>query len=144
MKTLLKNKKILIGVVVVALIGGGIFFLKEKGKISFLRKVGEPLGPIQGELKILSQSPQGEELPISMEGITVMFDHPMVPLTTLDKGREAAIEIEMTPKVEGKFFWLGTRGFVFRPVKPFHQPRNIKSPSLKGSPLWMATNLKSP
>lgn len=71
------------------------------------------------ELKILSRAPEGEELPISTEGITVMFNQPMVPLTTLDRGRDEKIHLEIEPKIEGKFFWLGTHGFIFRPDKPF-------------------------
>lgn len=75
--------------------------------------------PSAGELKVLANSPQGEEVPVSAEGVTVMFDQPMVPFTTLDKGRDLAIPLTITPSTPGKFFWLGTKGFIFRPEKPF-------------------------
>ncbi len=71
------------------------------------------------ELLVLSRAPEGEELPISTEGITVMFNQPMVPLTTLDRGRDEKIHLEIEPKIDGNFFWLGTHGFIFRPEKPF-------------------------
>lgn len=75
--------------------------------------------PSTGELRVLAKSPQGEEIAISTEGVTVMFDQAMIPLTTLDKGRALAIPLTITPNTPGKFFWLGTKGFIFRPEKPF-------------------------
>ncbi len=76
-------------------------------------------GKIPGGLKVLSYSPQGEEVPISTEGLTVMFNRAMVPLTTLDQGRDKKISLKITPPIEGHFFWLGTHGFIFRPKTPF-------------------------
>lgn len=86
------------------------------------QKKKEGAGPdtkSEGDLQVLNLSPSDSGLPITTEGITVMFDHPMVALTTLDAGRSQAIDIEITPPVDGKFTWLGTRGFILRPDKPF-------------------------
>ncbi|QQR80421.1 MAG: Ig-like domain-containing protein [Deltaproteobacteria bacterium] len=74
--------------------------------------------PKKGDLKVLTYSPTKEEVPISTDGITIMFDRAMVPLTTLDQGKENAIPLEITPEVEGSFHWLGTHGFIFRPKNP--------------------------
>lgn len=76
-------------------------------------------GPVIGELKVLSHSPEGDEIPISTDGITVLFDQAVIPLTTLDGGRNKAVPLKVTPKIDGKFFWLGTHGFIFRPSAPF-------------------------
>ncbi len=72
----------------------------------------------KGELKLLSYGPTQEEVPIAIDGISVMFDRAMVPLTTLDQGREDAIPLEISPRVDGSFHWLGTHGFIFRPKNP--------------------------
>lgn len=80
----------------------------------------KPVPQIAGPLRILSFAPQGDEMPISTEGVTVMFDRPMVPLTTLDEGRDRSIPLEIDPKIDGTFFWLGTRGFIFRAAEPLN------------------------
>ncbi|MBI4365792.1 MAG: Ig-like domain-containing protein [Deltaproteobacteria bacterium] len=74
--------------------------------------------PNQAELGVLMTAPTGDGVPIGVEGITAMFDRAMVPLTTLDAGRDQAIPLTIAPPIEGKFFWLGTRGFSFRPATP--------------------------
>lgn len=71
------------------------------------------------ELRVLVHSPEGRGVPITNDGVTVMFNKAVVPLTTLDEGRDRAIDIAITPKIAGKFFWLGTHGFIFRPQEGF-------------------------
>ena len=71
-----------------------------------------------GRLDVLSYAPQGADVPISTDGITVMFNKAVVPLATLDSGRDKSIPIKVTPSIGGKFFWLGTHGFILRPGEP--------------------------
>jgi len=71
--------------------------------------------PTGAELNVLTYGPVGEEMPISTEGITVMFDQPMIPLTTLDSQKEYPIDMTIEPAIEGSYHWLGTKGFIFRP-----------------------------
>lgn len=75
--------------------------------------------PSAGALKTLVAMPKGNEIPIATEGVTLMFDRAMVPLTTLDKGRDLAVPLTIAPPTPGKFYWLGTKGFIFRPESPF-------------------------
>lgn len=82
-------------------------------------------------LKILTKIPEGDEVPLSTDGITVMFNKPMIPLTTLDAGRDKKIPIDISPRTPGKFYWLGTHGFIFRPDKPF-TPATTYKVSLPG------------
>ncbi|MDF1498431.1 MAG: Ig-like domain-containing protein [Patescibacteria group bacterium] len=49
--------------------------------------------------------------------ITVMFNRPMVPITTLDVLADFDIPIEIEPATEGKFKWVGTRTVQFVPEK---------------------------
>ena len=69
-------------------------------------------------LEMTAMLPQGEELPITTEGVTVLFNQAMVPLTTLDNGRARSVDLEISPRISGRFSWLGTRGFIFRSDKP--------------------------
>src|SRR3989338_3808663 len=102
---------------VIALTAVGFLVAKKAGYLDFLG-YGGYRGPIVGELKILSYAPQGPGIPISTDWITVMFNKGVVPLTTLDSGRDRSIPLKITPPVSGKFFWLGTHGFIFRPKAP--------------------------
>ncbi len=83
-----------------------------------IHKLGFFKPTIRGDLSVLSYAPQGANVPISADGITVMFNKPIVPLTALDEGRGKSVPLKITPDVDGKFFWLGTQGFIFRPEKP--------------------------
>lgn len=113
------NKKRIIVLASAAAILTAIGFLFFKTDI-FRKK------PALGELKVLSYAPQGAEVPISTDGITVMFDRAVVPLTTLDEGRGRKIPLKITPDISGKFFWLGTHGFIFRPDEPFDPATTYK------------------
>ncbi len=109
-------KKILVLAGVVVLAGGA--WAAYHWRDSLFGKRWAP-GEIRGPLNVLTMAPQGEEIPISADGLTVMFDHPVIPLTTLDQGKSKAIPLEISPKLDGTFHWLGTRGFIFRPKNPF-------------------------
>lgn len=105
----MKKITIVIASVIVAgaIVAGAIIGIKS------MRQV-----PIIGKLAVLSYAPQGAEVPIKVDGITVMFDKAVVPLGALDSGRDRAIPLTISPSVNGKFFWLGTHGFTFRPTAP--------------------------
>ncbi|HEX5037267.1 MAG TPA: MG2 domain-containing protein [bacterium] len=105
---------------IAAIVGGiaGVAILGIGGWLIAKNYMGGYHGKILGELKVLAKSPEGPEIPISTDGFTVMFNKAVVPLTTLDSGREKSIPLKMTPAVDGKFFWLGTHGFIFRPKEP--------------------------
>jgi len=49
--------------------------------------------------------------------ITVMFDRPMVSLTTLNNGQGMLPKVQIQPSVSGKMKWLGTSSFQFIPDK---------------------------
>lgn len=104
----MKNKILKITLLLTLLIIGGFFSWKQKHR--FLSVL-----PSKGDLKVLSYTPLQNEIPISQEGVTVMFDRPMIPLSTLDKGKEASIPLILTPATNGSFHWLGTKGFIFKP-----------------------------
>ncbi|HSA59066.1 MAG TPA: MG2 domain-containing protein, partial [bacterium] len=113
-----KKIAVIAGAVVVVAAGGWLI-AKKSGWLGYT-------GKIQGELTVLSRSPEGPEIPIATDGITVMFNKAVVPLTTLDKGRDKSIPLKITPQVDGKFFWLGTHGFIFRPETPLDPATDYK------------------
>jgi uncharacterized protein YfaS (alpha-2-macroglobulin family) len=47
--------------------------------------------------------------------ITVMFDRPMIELTSLDEQAKAEVPLIITPEIDGKFKWLGTSTVQFIP-----------------------------
>ena len=65
---------------------------------------------------ILSIFPRAKtETPENSE-ITIVFNRPMVPLTTLDTLDTKNIPVEITPPTKGKWKWLSTRNLQFIPV----------------------------
>ncbi len=84
----------------------------------WLLRAGVFAPPIRGELQILSFSPQGEQVPVDTDGIAVTFSRPVVALSSLDEGRAKAAALSIRPAVKGRFSWLGTSGFIFRPEEP--------------------------
>lgn len=55
-----------------------------------------------------SEAPENSE-------ITIVFNRPMVPLTTLGYLEEKEIPVEITPVTEGRFKWITTRNLQFIP-----------------------------
>lgn len=106
------KKKLIIAAVAVVVIAAGAAAYFFAWPLLFAPKV-------VGKLAVLTYAPQGKDVPISVDGITVMFNKAIVPLTTLDGGRQKAVPISITPSVGGSFFWLGTHGFIYRPKEPF-------------------------
>ncbi len=48
--------------------------------------------------------------------ITIVFNRPMVPLTTLETSESIALPITITPPTEGRFKWISTRTLQFIPA----------------------------
>ncbi|MFM7321904.1 MAG: MG2 domain-containing protein, partial [Armatimonadota bacterium] len=65
-----------------------------------------------GPLAVVRVAPQGD-VPV-LDRITVTFNQPMVPVSSVDTVSRVA-PVELTPKVEGNWRWLGTRTVVFDP-----------------------------
>lgn len=97
---------------------GFIFLCIFTASIVSCKKSGQTEKLAATEPKILTHGPHGKNLPISTEGITVMFDQPMIPLTVLDEQEKYKVDLTIDPPVEGKIHWLGTTGFTFKPFKP--------------------------
>ncbi|OGM22192.1 hypothetical protein A2863_02205 [Candidatus Woesebacteria bacterium RIFCSPHIGHO2_01_FULL_38_9b] len=70
-----------------------------------------------GHPVVILASPQ-TEAPVGDSPITVMFDRPMIPLTSADKKEEMLPAFAITPEVEGEGRWLGTTAYQFRVTKP--------------------------
>lgn len=50
--------------------------------------------------------------------ITVMFNRPVVPLTSLEEAKNAPQPVEFEPAIAGQGEWLNTSIYVFKPEKP--------------------------
>lgn len=72
----------------------------------------EITGPPQ--VKMFNPADTTENVPVD-GNITVLFDRPMIALTSLDKGEELLPNITIEPKTEGRFKWLGTNSVQFIP-----------------------------
>jgi len=70
-----------------------------------------------GNPTVVLASPQTES-PEGNTPITVMFDRPMVPLTTTNEKEKLAPAFTINPPIEGEGRWLGTSAYEFRPTKP--------------------------
>lgn len=76
----------------------------------------DPTGdPPSGPLEVLRYQPDGE-VDIA-PFLTVTFNQPMVPLTTLGQLDEADVPVTITPAIEGRWRWIGTRTLRFE-VEP--------------------------
>ena len=74
--------------------------------------------------KIIAVFPKEKsEAPEDTE-ITIVFNRPMVPLTTLGELEAKNIPIEIYPKTEGKFKWITTRNLQFIPKDRLRRSSN--------------------
>ncbi len=73
-----------------------------------------PDAPATGPLQVLRYQPEGsvDVAPF----ISVTFDQPMVPLATLDQLSAADVPVQVTPSIEGRWRWIGTRTLRFELV----------------------------
>jgi alpha-2-macroglobulin len=72
----------------------------------------EPPDPEEG-LHVLAHAPGGEVSP-EIDGIKILFDHSMIPMTDVDPDRHPKIPLAIDPPVPGEFVWFGTQGFLYR------------------------------
>jgi alpha-2-macroglobulin len=70
-----------------------------------------------GELKVLKTTPKGKVKNIG--ALTIYFNQPMIPLTSLDEQRKIEIPIKINPLRKGKIKWLGTSVLAFEPEGRF-------------------------
>ncbi|WP_181197349.1 Ig-like domain-containing alpha-2-macroglobulin family protein [Enhygromyxa salina] len=67
----------------------------------------------EGPLEVLRKGPEGPQSLV--EAIRVSFNHPMVPLASIEDLRAEAVPMQIEPEVEGEFRWMGTRTVAFYP-----------------------------
>lgn len=73
-----------------------------------------PDDPTTGPLQVLRYQPEG---PVDVAPfLSVTFDRPMVPLATLDQLDDADVPVVVTPAIEGRWRWIGTRTLRFEVV----------------------------
>lgn len=56
--------------------------------------------------------------------ITIVFNRPMVPLTTLTELEERDVPVEISPQTEGRFKWITTRNLQFLPKERLQRSSN--------------------
>lgn len=88
------------------------FFIPGKITSFSFKSIGDP--------RVVLASPQNE-LPGDFAPITVVFDRPMIPLTTATNSAEKLPAFTIIPKVEGSGRWLGTTSYQFQPEKKYRR-----------------------
>jgi len=68
---------------------------------------------------------ENSETPEDTE-ITIVFNRPMVPLTTLGYLESKDVPVEITPKTEGRFKWISTNNLQFIPKERLIRSSNYK------------------
>lgn len=72
-----------------------------------------------GYLEVTQVIPAAGTMDVETNGtITVMFNRPVVPLTSLEEAENFPQPLEFEPAVAGKGEWLNTSIYVFKPEKP--------------------------
>jgi hypothetical protein len=74
-----------------------------------------PPAPADGPLEVVRFQPEGEVEVAPF--LSVTFDQPMVPLATLDQLDATDVPVEISPAIEGRWRWIGTRTLRFE-VEP--------------------------
>ena len=73
-----------------------------------------PDDPATGPLEVLRYQPEG---PVEIAPfVSITFDRPMVPLATLEQLDAAEVPAVITPAVDGRWRWIGTRTLRFELV----------------------------
>ncbi|MDO8594430.1 MAG: alpha-2-macroglobulin family protein [bacterium] len=70
---------------------------------------------VDGDPAVLAIFPREKSEAPENSDITIVFNRPMIPLTTLDALEERDIPVEITPATKGKFKWISTRNLQFVP-----------------------------
>lgn len=74
--------------------------------------------------RVLTVFPKADSEADEKSEITVMFNRPMVPVTTLDVLYDLNIPVEIQPATEGKFKWIGSRTLQFIPEERLTRSSN--------------------
>jgi hypothetical protein len=81
--------------------------------------------------KVISVFPIDKSESSEYSKITIVFNRPMVPLTTLDELMDKDVPVEITPATPGTYKWITTRNLQFIPEKRLKRSSrytiNIKS-----------------
>jgi len=78
-----------------------------------------------GNPKVILASPQNEALE-DLSPITVIFDRPMIALTTATNSAIKQPAFSITPEIEGEGRWLGTTAYQYRPSQRFSKATTYK------------------
>lgn len=78
-----------------------------------------------GNPKVVLASPQNEALE-DLTPITVVFDRPMIALTTATDSAIKQPAFTVAPEIEGEGRWLGTTAYQFRPSERFRRATTYK------------------
>jgi len=70
-------------------------------------------------------SPQ-EEAVEDLAPVMVVFDRPMIPLTTATNSAIRKAAFSISPAVAGNGRWLGTTAYQFQPTEAFKKPPLIR------------------
>lgn len=65
--------------------------------------------------EVVSVFPKNDSEANENSDITIVFNRPMVPLSTLDVLEDEGIPVEVIPRTKGKFKWIGTATLQFIP-----------------------------
>jgi hypothetical protein len=74
--------------------------------------------------KVIAIFPAADSETSEDSEITIIFNRPMVPLTTLGYLEGNALPIEITPDTEGRFKWITTRNLQFIPKNKLKKSSN--------------------
>jgi len=72
-----------------------------------------PTAKTTGPLEVVRFAPEGA-VPLAPH-LSVTFNHPMVPVTSLDELAAEDVPVELTPTPKGKWRWIGTKTLLFEP-----------------------------
>lgn len=67
----------------------------------------------KGPLEVLRKGPEGDQGLV--DAIRVSFNHPMVPLTSIENLAKIDAPMTIEPAIPGEFRWMGTRALAFHP-----------------------------
>lgn len=83
----------------------------------------------RGPLKVVRSSPEGKAGKVG--AVTVTFNQPMVPVASLAELARARVPLEISPRPEGRFRWLGTQTVAFEPEgrMPFSTEYEVTIPA---------------
>ncbi|KIG17599.1 conserved hypothetical protein-putative secreted protein [Enhygromyxa salina] len=98
--------------------------------------------PPTGPLEVLRKGPDGDQGLV--DAIRVSFNHPMVPLASIEDLRALTAPMQIEPAIDGEFRWMGTRTLAFYPSGrlPFSTDYKITIPA--GTQSTHGTELAKP